>query len=161
MLLDVLWFLGSQGTQPVSKGHCFLSRKQTSGSTLPLPPLRTFLTLSEGDIHQPLIELLDLPEVVDHFSGGRIIHVCEVQSCLQSQQLRGESGNGPYEQVMLAGLADWREDLREPSESAHQGLGRKYLKMKGKPEKYLSIILRVSLGTVVGLGWVLLHHQGS
>lgn len=52
-------------------------------------PPRTLqlLTLSEGDVHQPLIKLLDVPEVVDHLSGGWVILTCVVQSCLQSQEL--------------------------------------------------------------------------
>lgn len=65
-----------------------------ANTLLPPPPPSIFLTLSEGDIHQPLIKLLDLPEVVDHFSGGRIVHVCEIQSCLQSQQLREKMETG-------------------------------------------------------------------
>lgn len=81
------------------------SRSVSQGHTATSPSPNTFLTLSEGDIHQPLIKLLDLPEVVDHFSGGRVVHVCEIQSCLQSQQL-GKNGNGLHEQRMLAGWPD-------------------------------------------------------
>jgi hypothetical protein len=50
--------------------------------------------LSEGDIHQPLIKLLDLPEIVDHFFGGRVTHMCAVQSRLQIQQLKGRRDIG-------------------------------------------------------------------
>ena len=42
------------------------------------------LTLSERDIHQPLVKVLDPPEIVDHLSGGWVIHMCAVQSSLQS-----------------------------------------------------------------------------
>lgn len=81
------------------------SQSVSQGHTATSPSPSTFLTLSEGDVHQPLIKLLDLPEVVDHFSGGRVVHVCEIQSCLQCQQL-GESGNGFHEQRTLAGWPD-------------------------------------------------------
>lgn len=39
------------------------------GLGIPCPKTLHPLTLLEGDIHQPLIELLNPPEIVDHFSG--------------------------------------------------------------------------------------------
>lgn len=54
--------------------------------------------MSEGDVHQPLIKFLDLPEVVDHLSRGRVLHPCAVQGCLQIRQLRGKSRNIPHGQ---------------------------------------------------------------
>ena len=84
--------LKASGTKPVGKTpHSILNG--CLGTTLPPhPALHTLscLILLEGDVHQPLIKFLDPPEVIDHFYGGRVVLTCAVQSCLQSQQLRGE-----------------------------------------------------------------------
>lgn len=68
----------------------------------PPPPALPLLTLGEGGVYQPLIELLDLPEIVDHFSGGRVVHVCAVQGCLQSQQLRARAEIARRQNDLLA-----------------------------------------------------------
>lgn len=98
--------LGSQGAlNPSPKGISDSAQEQgtrfhTKQTSRPHTrhTLHLLTFTSEGDVHQPLIKFLDLPEVVDHLSRGRVLHPCAVQGCLQIRQLRGKSRNTPHGQ---------------------------------------------------------------